>query len=115
MLTTMEMPNVARDLNRSAKARALADTYAEKLDGSPTQAACLDQDGRDALAIEAGTTSPSAATWSAVVAVLEDRAVQYPSGRMTLPCGHAPGQCNGHNDSAWGASLRDKYGDGEGL
>lgn len=74
MLTTTDTPNVARDLNRSAKARRLADAYTAKLDGSPTQAACLDQEGRDALAIEAGTTAPSAATWSAVVAVLEDRA-----------------------------------------
>lgn len=74
MLTMTDTPNVARDLARSAKARLLADAYQAKLDGSATQAACLDQEGRDALAIEAGVHSPSAATWSAVVAVLEDRA-----------------------------------------
>lgn len=115
MLTITDTPNVARTLNRSAKARALADVYAAKLDGSPTQAACLDFDSRDALAVEAGVNTPSEATWDAVVAILEDRAANTPRLASVLPCGHRAGECGGHPYAEWQTGLVAAHGDGAGL
>lgn len=87
-------PNPGRDLNRAAKARRLADaleSVRSDIEGDAgvgfvAAAAALPVVGRQRVAELANVAEPSEATWSAVVAILEDRAARPRRG--TKPCGH---------------------------